>query len=171
MRLEDFGRSLLELMEPVARERGLSLRFVAELEDTELVGDVDQLRQVMLNLVSNALDASPIGGEVLLHFSEADPPAEILAQRPVQRVAVLEVVDEGEGVATDQIERLFVPFFTTKSEGTGLGLAIAEKLIRAHQGNLRYLRREGRTVLRAVIPLVATGAEQTPDPGRLQARG
>lgn len=169
--LAKLGQSLVELMEPVAKERGISLRLRVDVEHTVLVADVDQLRQVLLNLVSNALDASPENGEVLLHFFEADPPAEILAQRPVQRVAVLEIIDDGEGVPTDQIERLFVPFFTTKSDGTGLGLAIAEKLIRAHQGHLRYLRREGRTVLRAVIPLAATEQGEEPGDAQLEARG
>ena len=81
------------------------------------------------------------------------------------------MIDEGSGVAADQIERLFVPFFTTKSDGTGLGLAIAEKVIRAHQGHLRYQRREGRTVLRAVIPLAATEPGEVSEAARLEARG
>jgi signal transduction histidine kinase len=86
-------------------------------------------------------------------------------------VIVLEVEDSGEGVPPEEIERLFVPFYTTKSQGTGLGLAISEKVIRAHHGHLRYLRRAGRTVLRAIIPKSSTGAAKRGRASKLEARG
>ncbi len=160
-------RAVAELMGARAKEKGCRLEVEAPEEELSVWADEDQLKQILLNLVSNAIDASPQDAEVVLRVGEDDAPAEIAAQRPVRRVAVLEVVDMGEGVAPDQIERLFVPFFTTKSEGTGLGLAIAEKIIRAHHGHLRYLRRNGRTVLRAVIPMAAAPAGRS----ELQARG
>ncbi len=160
--------SVVELMQAAAGEKDCRLRVERSAERAEVWADANQLKQILLNLVSNAVDASPRGGEIVVRVSEDAAPAEIAAQRPVRRVAVLEVEDEGEGVAPDQIERLFVPFFTTKSEGTGLGLAIAEKIIRAHHGHLRYLRRNGRTVLRAVIPLTAAAGDGS---SPLQARG
>lgn len=163
--------SVMELMDSKAREKGCSLRLEDEKPGLALWVDSDQLKQILLNLVTNALDASPQSGKVVLRVGEDDAPAEIAAQWPVRRVAILEVEDEGDGVAPDQIERLFVPFFTTKSEGTGLGLAIAEKVIRAHHGHLRYLRREGRTILRAVIPMTAADGKADADAVRLQARG
>ncbi len=166
-----FCRDLVEFMHGAAEKRGLELRFVEARSELELDADPSQLKQVLLNLFENSFDASPPGGEVLLRLDEELPPAEILAQRSTSKVIVLEVEDSGDGVPPEEIERLFVPFYTTKPEGTGLGLAISEKVIRAHHGHLRYLRRAGRTVLRAIIPKSSTGAAKRGSRSKLQARG
>lgn len=87
----------------------------------------NQLQQVLVNLVQNAVDASPKDGLVRLGLA-TDGPA-----------AVLSVEDQGKGVAPELRERIFEPFFTTKPEGvgTGLGLAISHTIIRDHRGSIR----------------------------------
>ena len=92
----------------------------------EIACDPEQVRQVLLNLVLNAIEASPPGGSVRLRsISEAD------------RV-LLEVEDNGSGIPPDVAEKIFEPFFTTKAKGTGLGLAISSAIMTQHGGGLSF---------------------------------
>ena len=87
--------------------------------------DAAQITQVVLNLMTNAIEATPPGGAI-----------EIEVQRRGQRV-VLAVVDQGSGISDQNRDRLFEPFYTTKPGGTGLGLAIARAIVEAHRGEIR----------------------------------
>ena len=90
-------------------------------------GDSVRLERVLLNLVNNALDATPPGGRVAITIkpvAEDTPGVEIAVQ------------DTGCGIAPEHIEEIFKPFFTTKQTGTGLGLAIIQKIVEEHQGTL-----------------------------------
>jgi two-component system, cell cycle sensor histidine kinase and response regulator CckA len=93
-------------------------------------GDTSQLRQVLMNLVTNACEAlPPEGGEVRLRVTSA-------ALGVTPDWVVLEVGDTGCGVDAKALARIFDPFFTTKGAGRGLGLAVAHGIVRAHGGNL-----------------------------------
>jgi signal transduction histidine kinase len=103
--------------------------------------DREQVRRAVVNLVRNAVEASPPGAEVLLAAAERDPDA------------VIEVQDRGPGLGADARARLFRPFFTTKDHGTGLGLALAKKVADAHGGALAVEDRDGGgTVARLALP-------------------
>lgn len=86
--------------------------------------DRDMLRRAVLNLVLNAIDAMPEGGELVVTSWRGSRGFEI------------EVADSGAGVPNEVAERLFEPFFTTKREGTGLGLAIVQRIAEAHAGSV-----------------------------------
>jgi signal transduction histidine kinase len=86
------------------------------------VVDFDMLRRAILNLVLNALDVMPAGGELVVTACRCREALEI------------EVADSGPGVEDSAMQHLFEPFFTTKSAGTGLGLAIVERIAQAHGG-------------------------------------
>jgi signal transduction histidine kinase len=108
---------------PVLSERGVALRTHAS--PLLVNGDPQRLRQVLVNLVDNAADASAPGTEVTLRaHAEADAIA-------------IEVEDHGRGIGADDLPRIFEPFFTTRPDGTGLGLAICHKVIRAHGGDIK----------------------------------
>lgn len=101
----------------------------------------DQLVQVILNLILNAIDAAGTGGniEVELIITESN--------------IYFQVSDNGPGVAPDDVPKLFQPFFTTKKHGTGLGLFVSQKIIEEHGGTLQYLQKpEGGSLFRAAIP-------------------
>jgi two-component system sensor histidine kinase HydH len=87
--------------------------------------DRDMVRRALLNLVFNALDAMPAGGELVVTACRGEGGWE------------LEVADTGPGIETSVLNRVFEPFFTTKPEGTGLGLAIVYRIAEAHQGDVR----------------------------------
>ena len=127
-----------DLALPLARERDVALVVEA---GGEARADREKLRRAALNLVRNAVEASPRGGEVEI------------AARAAAGEAWLEVRDRGPGLSAEARTRLFRPFFTTKERGTGLGLALAKKVADAHRGTLRLDDRPGGgTVARLTIP-------------------
>ena len=87
-------------------------------------GNADQLKQVVLNLVINAMQAMPGGGTLTIRTYRRD------------NLVGLSVTDTGSGIAPDDLQRIFDPFFTTKSDGTGLGLAVSYQIIEAHGGQI-----------------------------------
>lgn len=91
-------------------------------------GRLDQLTQVVLNIVLNAIDAMPDGGTLTLGSA--------LGAGSTGRDVVLTVRDTGQGIAADDAARIFDPFFTTKAGGTGLGLAVSRHIVSAHGGTL-----------------------------------
>jgi signal transduction histidine kinase len=108
----------------------------------ELDGDPEQLKQVLLNLVINAMQASPEGGRVRL-----------LAESAGGRLGI-SVCDEGPGAPPEVLEHIFEPFFTTKKKGTGLGLAVAAGIVHQHGGSLTASNNpRGGMTFRMELPL------------------
>jgi len=110
---------------PVLSEKGIRLELAPAAPMLIVHGDPQRLRQVLVNLVDNAADASTPGAEVTLRATATD-----------DHVAI-EVVDRGRGIHGDDLPKIFDPFFTTRPDGTGLGLAICHKVVRAHGGDIR----------------------------------
>lgn len=94
----------------------------------------DQLKQVFLNLVNNAIDAmsSQNGGKLIIKTTQVDDNIDIA------------IIDTGRGVSEECKNRIFEPFFTTKPDGTGLGLAICKRIINSHHGEVTIESEEGR---------------------------
>jgi signal transduction histidine kinase len=115
------------------------VKLIEHVDDNlpEVLMDVDRLKQVMLNLQNNALDAMPDGGEL-----------EILVAKDNDEITI-RVVDTGIGIAPDQLPLIFEPFFTSKGLGTGLGLAISYNIISDRGGEIEIESKlgEGTTVL------------------------
>jgi len=109
-------------------------------------GFAGELNQVWSNLLENALDAVPDGGEVAVSV------------RVEGEAMVVRVVDNGPGISPDVQLRMFDPFFTTKpiGQGSGLGLDIALRIVRGHSGEIVVDSRPGRTELRVALPLEGT---------------
>jgi len=113
--------------------------------------DSDQIKQVFINLMSNAVEAMPEGG--WLRISAA---AE--ADRDNRPMAVVRFQDSGSGIPADIRERIFEPFFSTKDEGVGLGLGIAAQIMAGHQGRLELELSSGEGTCFAVwIPRAEGG--------------
>jgi signal transduction histidine kinase len=109
--------------------------------------DRDQLRQVLLNLVSNAYDAMSEGGLLVLEAESVEEGIQIL------------VADTGSGIADTDGEHLFEPFFTTKAKGIGLGLAVAHRIVDEHGGSLKFTSGVGAgTAFRVTLPPVGIPA-------------
>jgi PAS domain S-box-containing protein len=107
--------------------------------------DADQLRQVMLNLVTNARNATQTGGTVTIGAAPASSNPFVRKQIPeAEHFATLYVRDDGCGISAEAKEHIFEPFFTTRQHGTGLGLAVAYRIIAQHGGHLLLDSQVGR---------------------------
>jgi signal transduction histidine kinase len=141
--LGTLAASAVELVEPIAYDRGIRIGASRGDGPLEVHVDPSQVRHVILNLVMNALDASQRGGSVELSVAREGGDV------------VLRVRDHGAGIDPANLDRIFEPFFTTKAEGegTGLGLSIAHAITTEHGGKLRAQAAEGGgTVLVMVLP-------------------
>jgi signal transduction histidine kinase len=149
---EAVAANVVELLAFEARTRKVSLRVEAAPGLRPLAANADQLKQVLVNLVLNAIHACANGGHVTIRG------------RPAVRGAraTLEVVDDGAGIPDELRHRVFDPFFTTKKRGrgTGLGLTVAAQIIRSHGGEIEIESGPGRgTRVNVSWPLAAGGAE------------
>jgi two-component system sensor histidine kinase FlrB len=110
-------------LEPHATARDVTLRLVTADPELQLTGDRQAISGALINLIENALQASPAGGTVELEAGGQGSP-----------FASFRVTDTGAGIPIEARERLFEPFFTTRGEGSGLGLAIVRQVAEAHGG-------------------------------------
>jgi two-component system, NtrC family, sensor histidine kinase HydH len=135
-------KDVIQVAEHALSKRQIRLMDQVDNDLPDVECDPDQVRQVLLNLLINAIEASPDGAAITLS-----------AQAEEGRV-VIRVVDEGSGVAPEHIEKLFDPFFTTKESGTGLGLPVAHQIVGQMGGNLSARRNGDRGMTFSVaLPL------------------
>jgi signal transduction histidine kinase len=139
----------------------------------QVLGDPDQLQQLFLNLLSNAVDASPpdetvrvaVGPDPLLPAEDRAGTIRGKAQGPT---LAIHIVNSGKGLTAEELDHVFEPFFSTKAQGqgTGLGLPIVEQIVRAHRGEIEMLSIQGRgTEVIVRLPLCTKGAEhRDPEP-------
>jgi signal transduction histidine kinase len=139
---------VVPLMEHMARRRGVSLSSTAAPPLPDIAADPNQVQQVLINLIVNAMEATPRGGRIGIETWACPNDG-----RPGVAVAVS---DTGSGIPADAIGHVFEPFFTTKpqGQGTGLGLSICRDIVREHGGTLAVQSREGQgTTFTAWLPV------------------
>ncbi len=119
-------RETVELLEPALRRRKVRLEAEVAPDLPAIRLDPAKLRQVLVNLIQNAAEAMRDGGRVTVRASRF----------PAGTGVVLAVADDGPGIAAEDVDRIFQPFFTTKFTGTGLGLAISRSLVEQHGGRV-----------------------------------
>ncbi len=155
----------------LGRCRAQGVRILLELPPDVLpvLGDPDQLQQLFLNLLRNALDASPPGGTIgVTEGPEPVLPAEgragILRGKAEVPCLALHIVDGGNGMSGEQLDQVFQPFFSTKrrGQGTGLGLPIVEEIVRGHRGEIEMLSILGRGT-EVIVRLPLAGAAAAPE--------
>ncbi len=159
----DLGRlveDLLPLIQPAAQHAEVQLDWLPPPSKLSVRGDKDQLSQVLLNLILNALEAArgemsaPNGRRVAVQLCAGGDHAQ------------LEVSDTGPGPNGEVAPALFDPFVTTKPEGAGLGLAVARQVVEAHAGTIQWRRAEGVTRFSVSLPLNTKGEQLVEHPGR-----
>jgi len=136
---------VVHLMTSTARKRQVELVTHFEPDLPTIWADPDQLKQIALNLLLNAIEVSPVGSQVNLDVQRMDDPS--------QRV-VLAVSDQGPGIPPEQRDDIFHPFFTTKETGVGLGLALVHQMVVEHEGEITVASEVGRgSVFRVTLPV------------------
>jgi signal transduction histidine kinase len=142
---EDITRIVKQSIQIVSeskKEKSVRIETEFSTRFTDVFADPVRMNQVLINLLQNAVEASPDGETVTVVIGGT------------RRQMVISVRDQGCGLPEGHKEKIFSPFFTTKEKGTGLGLPIAEKIIEAHGGYLEVLENHGRGVtFQIVLPL------------------
>jgi signal transduction histidine kinase len=128
------------MISSAAREKHVEVTFGADPPEATLWGDEDQIRQLLLNLLLNALEAQQEGGVLRMDATLREG------------TLFLKVEDRGGGVPEELRERIFDPFFTTKPEGTGLGLSIAHRIAEQHGGSMDCIDIPGGTSFVVTLP-------------------
>jgi signal transduction histidine kinase len=139
----------------IAQKMGVAVEVKAELEPgvPEISGAGGELREVLTNLIFNAVDAMPQGGQIVLRGrARSLAPARGGAPSPTQ--VIVEVQDNGVGMDEETRKRCFEPFFSTKGRrGTGLGLAMVYGVMQRHEGSIEVATQLGRgTTMRLIFP-------------------
>ena len=142
------------LVLPAAEHAGVRIDFRLAPALPELRVDDEQIRQALVNLMMNAVQATTAGGHVTVSTRVRDGAPEI------------EVKDDGRGITPDDLAHIFKPFFTTRHSGTGLGLPISRDIVERHGGRIEVHSSVGRgstftVVLPAPTPLVRAAADES----------
>ncbi len=140
--LDETAREAISLVSPQGEAKGIRI-VLAIVTEAAVEMDSVLIKRLLCNLLSNAVDASPAGSEIVVELA-ALPRTE--SNRQWFR---LKVIDHGEGISPENLRRVFTPYFTTKNtgdgkRGSGLGLAIARHIVQLHGGNLSIVSKEKR---------------------------
>jgi signal transduction histidine kinase len=130
--LKGFLDEKLNFVQPLLDQKHVDLRRTLDPNLPPVWVDAEQLWEAVLNLIRNALDAMPDGGDLT-----------VTAQRHGAE-ALISISDNGRGMTEEEARHLFVPFFTTKSDGTGLGLAYTQRVINEHGGRIDCATARGK---------------------------
>lgn len=140
--LEKHLEDAIVLLGSKAAAKGVTLEVNVAPALPPVQGVVSELNHVWLHLIDNAIDAAPASGHVAV------------SARAERGRVVVEVVDDGPGIAPEDLGRVFDPFFTTKDvgKGAGLGLDVVQTLVQGHGGSVAVTSQSGRTAFRVVLP-------------------
>ncbi|MEO5782617.1 MAG: ATP-binding protein, partial [Ginsengibacter sp.] len=132
--IRDLFESINQLMQPTLDQKNIELDIV--LKDTSIVleADTNLIEQVLINLVVNSIEAvkdKPIGKITLSAYRDSN-----------NKIIII-VADNGTGMSAEVIEKIFIPFFTTKKNGSGIGLSLSKQIMMLHRGNIQIHSVEG----------------------------
>lgn len=157
--LNDVVAGVLDLTGKQLEQEQIRVERMLEPSLPPIEANADQLRQVFLNFVLNAIDAMPDGGTLQVVTAIGPPDAR---HAPAPGVVRVEFSDTGKGISPEAQIHIFEPFFTTKTNGSGLGLSISYSIIRAHQGQLSFLSYPGLgTTFTILLPLKRVEGDRT----------
>jgi signal transduction histidine kinase len=153
--LADVIRDAVAMSETHVPRGGVAVRVCLPQDLARIQGDPHQLRQIFINLITNAFEAMGGRGAVnIVATSLAEEEPTTTGDTQTGPMVQVEVTDDGPGVPPDVMDRIFSPFFTTKPQGSGLGLAIVRKIVDAHDGRIDVSARQvGGTSFRVTLPV------------------
>ncbi|MBI2191113.1 MAG: HAMP domain-containing protein [Planctomycetes bacterium] len=140
--LAELMNSVLQLMARQLEHAHVRVQRDLDASAPPAAGDADQLKQVLVNLLLNAMQAMPGGGDLTLRLTRAAPDH-----------VRLEVADTGKGIPEEYRSRLFEPFFTTREGGAGLGLAVSRRIVDQHRGRIDFMTAGAGTCFWVELPI------------------
>ncbi len=132
--VRDIFENLLQLMQPTLEQKNIDAETILKDPDLMLEADMSLLEQVMINLLVNAIDAVK---------DKPDPRITLSAYIATNRRTVIKISDNGNGMPPEVIDKIFIPFFSTKKSGSGIGLSLCKQIMMLHKGNIQVQSEEG----------------------------
>jgi len=130
---ELFG-NLLQLMQPTLEQKDIELETILKDTDLQLEVDVNLVEQVLINLVVNAIEA----------IKDSPAPKIVLSAYVASNFrSIIKIADNGNGMPPELLDKIFVPFFSTKKNGSGIGLSLCKQIMMLHRGNVQVQSVEG----------------------------
>lgn len=133
--VRDLFENLYSLMEPTLNQKNIEMEIV--LKDTDLVleADTSLIEQVLINVIVNSIDAVK---------DQPDPKILLTADIAINKKVIIKVADNGAGMSDEVLDKIFIPFFTTKKSGSGIGLSLCKQIMMLHHGNIHVQSIEGK---------------------------
>ncbi len=132
--IRDLFESLHQLMEPTLVQKNIELDIVLKDTDLELKADTSLVEQVLINLIVNAMEAVK---------DRPEPQIILSAGYSSNRKIIVKVADNGPGMSEEVMDKIFIPFFSTKKNGSGIGLSLCKQIMMLHKGNIHVQSRIG----------------------------
>jgi signal transduction histidine kinase len=132
--VRDIFENLHRLMQPTLEQKSIELETILKDTDLTLEADINLLEQVLINLVLNAIEAVK---------DTPNPKILLTSYIANNRKIVIKVADNGNGIPAEVLEKIFIPFFSTKKSGSGIGLSLCKQIMMLHKGNVQVQSREG----------------------------
>jgi signal transduction histidine kinase len=132
--VRDIFENLLQLMQPTIEQKNIELETILKDTDLTVEADVNLLEQVMINLVVNAIEAVK---------DRPHPRIVLTGYVANNRKTVIKVADNGNGMPPELLDKIFIPFFSTKKSGSGIGLSLCKQIMMLHKGNIQVQSVEG----------------------------
>lgn len=134
--LNDILDSTIILVNQPLKDKNIQLELDLYPGLFPALADPEQMRQVFLNILLNAIQATPQGGKLQISTSNLDGGIPWASAHGPERAVRVMIKDNGEGIPPEAISKIFIPFYTSKAKGTGLGLSNAQRIIEGHQGKI-----------------------------------
>ncbi|UQZ87157.1 Sporulation kinase D [Paenibacillus konkukensis] len=152
--INDCIHRVISLLDSETARLGHHIEFNASPTPIHMLMDQDKMLQLLLNLIKNAFEAMTEQGQVRIRLYQAD------------QQAVIEISDTGEGIPETELDKIFLPFYTTKESGTGLGLSICHKIVQDHEGTMEVESEAGKgTKFTITVPVSQPESSSAMMPG------
>jgi len=132
--VQDLLKRVCQLVEHQANGKKISVSSSVKPANLKVAADQELIEQVLLNLMRNAFDA--LSGQ-------SDPTVALMAELDNKSRVIIKVIDNGSGIVPEALEKIFIPFFTTKKTGSGIGLSLSRQIMRQHGGSLSVISNPG----------------------------
>jgi signal transduction histidine kinase len=122
-------------MQPTLEQKNIELEIILKDTTLQIEADPNLLEQVLINLVVNAIEAVK---------EKEHPRITLSAEQNLNKKTYLKVADNGQGMPEEVVEKIFIPFFSTKKNGSGIGLSLCKQIMMLHRGNIQVQSVEGK---------------------------
>lgn len=133
--IRDLFANIHKLMEPTFEQKSIELNIILKNPDLTLQADPSLLEQVLINLVVNAIEAVK---------EKPNPEITLAASQSLNKKITIKVIDNGSGIAEELLDKIFIPFFSTKKNGSGIGLSLCKQIVMLHRGTLQVQSVQGQ---------------------------